>query len=102
MKTSKHLSKFLKTKDVKAPTNVTISAVEEQEFQEETKLVVYFAEIEQGLVCAKTVIRDLNTFFSPENEDTDEWIGNKAVLYNDPNVLYQGKRVGGLRLRLPE
>ena len=103
MKTGKFLSKFLKAKDVKQPVTVTITQVDCEEFKEDgNKLVVYFRELEQGLIPAKTVIATLNELFSPEHEETDDWIGKQVILFNDPNVLYSGKRVGGLRVKAVE
>jgi hypothetical protein len=36
------------------------------------------------------------------SEDTDFWIGKRIVLYTDPNVSYQGKLIGGIRVRAPK
>jgi hypothetical protein len=36
------------------------------------------------------------------SEDTDDWTGKKIVLYNDPNVSYAGKIIGGIRVRAPK
>ena len=35
------------------------------------------------------------------SQDTDDWVGKKVVLYEDPNVSFGGKLVGGIRLRAP-
>ena len=35
------------------------------------------------------------------SEETDDWIGRKVVLYDDPNVSFGGKLVGGIRIRAP-
>lgn len=32
-------------------------------------------------------------------DEMDNWAGTRLVLYKDPNVMYQGKRVGGLRVK---
>lgn len=32
-------------------------------------------------------------------KEMDDWAGTRCVLYNDPSVMYQGKRVGGLRVK---
>jgi hypothetical protein len=35
------------------------------------------------------------------SDDTDDWRGKKVVAYDDPNVSFGGKLVGGVRLRAP-
>ncbi len=37
-----------------------------------------------------------------KSDDTDDWIGKEIVLYTDPNVVYGGKRTGGIRIRAPK
>ena len=32
-------------------------------------------------------------------DDTDDWGGKKVKICVDPNVMFRGKRVGGLRLK---
>lgn len=36
------------------------------------------------------------------SDDTDHWIGKQVVLYNDPSVQFQGKLIGGIRIRAPK
>jgi len=100
VKAGKFLSNYLRAKDVRAEQNVTISTVESETFNgdsgEREALVVYFKELEQGVVLCRTSLAQLVELFGDE---TDAWIGQKAVLYNDPSVQYKGKRVGGLRFR---
>jgi hypothetical protein len=36
------------------------------------------------------------------SENTDDWVGHKIVLFNDPSVMYAGKFSGGLRARAPK
>jgi len=33
--------------------------------------------------------------------ETDKWIGEKVILYVDPNVTFGGKVTGGIRVRIP-
>jgi hypothetical protein len=86
---------------VGAPVSVTITKVVEEEVGKEDerqeKLVVYFKELEQGLIASKTVITSLVELTG--SDDTDGWIGKKLELFHDPNVFFSSKRVGGLRLR---
>jgi hypothetical protein len=31
--------------------------------------------------------------------DSDDWVGAEVVVYVDPNVMFAGKKVGGVRIR---
>ena len=102
MRISKFLSNYLKSKDVKAPVVVTISGAEAVTFGEGKKdekesLVVYFKELEQGVVLCKESIRQLVELTG--SEDTDSWTGKRVELFNDPTVKFEGKNVGGIRFR---
>ena len=63
----------------------------------EEKFVMYFKELEKGLVLNKTNIQMAAK--STGEDDSDNWAGKKIVLYFDEAVSYAGKVVGGLRLR---
>jgi len=101
--TGKFLSNYIKPADVKSPTVLTISSAEEETFQkgkkdEETKLTLWFKEVEQGVVMNKTNIRKLHSMFGTK-DTTDGWIGKQVTLYYDPAVTYGEKTTGGLRFR---
>ncbi len=55
--------------------------------------------------CAKPMI--LNATNSQiiaqilKSEETDDWLGKQIVLFDDPNVSFGGKLVGGIRVRAP-
>ncbi len=36
------------------------------------------------------------------SDDLDDWIGKQIVLYNDPDVMFAGEKVGGLRVYVPQ
>lgn len=36
------------------------------------------------------------------SDDLDDWTGHEIVLYNDPDVMFAGKRVGGIRVYVPQ
>jgi hypothetical protein len=107
MKTGKFLSNYVKAKDIKNPTPLTITSAESQTFNEgkpdeATKLVVYFKEIEQGVVLCKESIRQINRITGQDQDtgDTDKWTGQKVTLFFDPTIEFpKGKRVGGLRFK---
>jgi hypothetical protein len=37
----------------------------------------------------------------PNETDTDDWEGTQIVLFNDPKVMFGGKKIGGIRIRPP-
>ncbi|HXI50305.1 MAG TPA: hypothetical protein VNH84_02335, partial [Candidatus Saccharimonadales bacterium] len=63
------------------------------------KWCLTFIELEKPLVLNSTNIQVCQNICG--SDDTDHWIGKRIVLYDDPNVSYQGKLVGGIRVRAP-
>ena len=63
------------------------------------KAVMYFASKEM-----KPLITNTTNFMACEEaygDDSDNWAGKPIELYVDPGVMYAGKRVGGVRVRIP-
>lgn len=102
MKASKFLSNYLRKEEIEGDVPLTISSVEEEEVgfgeNKSIKLVVYFKEIEKGLVVGSKAV--LNALIDAFTDETDEWVGKPVVLYVDPNVTYMGKRIGGIRVKV--
>jgi hypothetical protein len=95
------VSKFLRKEDFEEDTVCTIKQVHLEDMQGdkgEQRWVLYFRERDKGMVLNVTSIRVLEQAFG---DDSDMWIGNKVKVYVDPNVSFQGKVVGGLRLMPP-
>ena len=99
-------SKFLKKEDVGGERGmlVTISSVAQanvamQGADPEMKWTLAFAELDKPMVLNSTNIHMCAKACGSDN--TDDWIGKKVVLYEDPNVSFGGKLVGGIRLRAP-
>ena len=97
-------SKFLKKEDVGGERGmlVTISAVKQanvamQGADPEMKWTLSFSELDKPMVLNSTNIH--MTAKACGSDDTDEWMGKKIVLYEDPNVSFGGKLVGGIRVR---
>lgn len=96
--------KWLKKEDVPAPVTATISRVTREEVNadnggKEMKVVLAFAEpnlkpmiLNVGNAVALTELY---------GDDSDHWLGKRVEVYTDPNVMFGGKRIGGLRLRAP-
>lgn len=100
---SKYLGSYLKAEDMegKPPLTLTISAVVSEkvgrEGKTEDKLILQFAEVEQVLPLNKVNLKLLVKILG--SKETNEWIGQRIVLYHDPNVMYKSELVGGLRVR---
>lgn len=100
-------SKFLKKEDVEnngRGSLVTISKVSQhnvamQGAGEELKWCLEFAELDKPMVLNVTNMRLIEAIAG--SDDTDDWIGKKVVLYNDPTIMYAGKVMGGIRVRAP-
>lgn len=95
-------SKYLKQSDVSEDTVVTVEKVgkanvapkgEEAEF----KWLIRFEEFPKPMVLNSTNIKRLAK--ACDSDDTEEWIGQKVVLFVDPDVEFAGNVVGGLRIR---
>jgi hypothetical protein len=98
-------SKFLKKEDVGSGALVTVRAVMQKNVAaegagEEKKWCLIFREMEKPFVLNFTNIQICEEIFG--SDDTDHWTGKRLVLYTDPNVMYAGKRVGGIRVRAPK
>jgi hypothetical protein len=98
-------SKFLAQKDVEKPMLVTITGCEKHNVAKEgatpiVKLCMEFEELEKPLVMNWTNAQVCAQAFN--SEDTDDWIGKQIVLYVEPNVMFEGRLVGGIRMRKPK
>jgi len=105
-------SKFLTRADVGSGVLATIEDVFHENVAkegapEELKVCISFTGVERPLVLNKTnkdiIISILASRGMPMDDisETDNWRGQQIVLYDDPNVPYQGKLVGGIRVRAP-
>lgn len=98
-------SKFLKQNDVGRGALGTVEKclqmnVAKEGADPEMKWCLTFQEIDKPLVLNATNIQLCEKIFG--SDDTDHWRGKRIVLYADPNVSYQGKLVGGIRVRAPK
>lgn len=96
------VSKFLRKEDFDEDRVMTIRSVKLEDMPGDNgdqKWVLYFQGEAKGMAMNVTTIRVLEQAFG---DDSDHWVGNKVMVYVDPNVSFQGKVVGGLRLRTPK
>ena len=97
-------SKYLKKEDVGTGKLVTIASMEQQNVAMEDqppdmKWVLHFHEYNKGMVINWTNIQLIAKAVG--SEETNDWVGKKIVVFEDPNVSFGGKLVGGIRVRAP-
>ena len=97
--------RFIKREDLGAgPQRFTIQGVSKVTFEgrngrpAEEALQLELAENRQ-FSLNKTNLRILVGAYGRQ---TAAWIGQSVVLYEDPNVMFSGRLVGGVRIRIPE
>jgi hypothetical protein len=64
------------------------------------KYALYFEELEKPMVLNSTNGQLIAKIVG--SDETDEWAGKQIVLYHDPNISFQGRLVGGIRVRAPK
>lgn len=100
--------KFLKRQDVGPGVLVTIKSVVQENVAkegapEELRWCMHFEESINGdsKPCVLNSTNGQIIAGITKSEESDSWIGAKIVLYDDPNVSFGGKLVGGIRVRAP-
>lgn len=66
---------------------------------EELKYCLEFDEVEKPLVLNSVNAQVIAQITG--SQESEHWNGHKIVLYEDPNVSFGGKLVGGIRVRAP-
>ena len=89
-------SKYLRASDVKGPQVVTIDRVEAEDFGGEKKPVVYFKEINKGVVLNKT-----NSLSICKITGVKEWskFAGKKVRMVNAEVTLKGDLVEAIRFK---
>jgi hypothetical protein len=94
--------KFLKKDDVSEDGDThTIKKVREENVEQEgkpekLKWVMYFEDLKPLILNTTNINRCIQAFKTNESE---EWEGQKIIVYADPDIEFGGKIVGGVRLR---
>lgn len=95
-------SKYLSKDDVVMPIVATIRAVHPEMLKgddgDERKVVMEFEGDVKPLIINNTNWMTLEDAYG---EDSDAWLGKMVELYKEPAVMFAGKRVGGVRVRIP-
>ena len=91
-------SNYLRSVDLQGrAVKVTISDYKMEKLGNETKLILYFRGKEKGMVTNRTNANEIADTFG---DDLDSWVGKQIELYV-ARVDFQGKKVDGLRVRIP-
>lgn len=95
-------SNYLKQSDVDGDVTVTVVKVGQKNIakqgdEPEMKWLVRFEEFPKPMVLNATNIKRLARACG--SDDTDDWTGQQAVLYVDPDIEFAGNVVGGLRIK---
>ena len=77
--------------------NVVAKSFERDGGEHQHKLVIRFHETEKEMVCNKINSQIIAGGYGSE---TDNWSGARIKLYFDPNVMFAGKLVGGVRVKI--
>lgn len=90
-------SRYLKADDLpEEGIIVTIRSVELEKMTDgKDKPVIYFDEIEKGLVCNKT---NANTIGKMYGDDTDQWEDERVTIFPS-EVSFQGEMVDCIRVK---
>lgn len=97
-------SKYLKKEDITRPTTFTIDEVVMEDVStddgKDRKAVMHF----KGDQSKPMILNRGNWSVLEEayGEDSDSWSGHPVEVYVDPSVMFAGKRVGGVRVRVPD
>lgn len=92
-------SKYVQSSDIKGRTvQVIIADYKMEELGDERKLILYFQHATKGMVLNKTNASEIAEHYS---DDLDSWIGRTIELFV-ARVDFQGKKVDGLRVRIPQ
>lgn len=97
-------SKFLTKEDCGKGILVTIKEcyqanVAKEGAPPENKWCLEFNEQEKPMVLNSTNGQLIAQITGSEN--SEDWVGHKIVLYNDPSVSFAGQLKGGIRVRAP-
>jgi len=100
-------SKFLKKEDVGVGMLVTISTITTENVAAEgaepdEKAAIHFSELAKPMILNSTNGQIIARIAGSDTDIETTWAGTKIVVYNDPNVSFGGRLVGGIRVRAPK
>ena len=94
-------SRFLKRTDLNEELTLTISEVRQENVAlngapEELRYVTHFEETDKALNLKWQNARTIGEIVG--SRDMDNWPGHRITVYYDPDVTYEGRVVGGIRV----
>ena len=94
--------RFLKKADLSKSLRLTIREVLEEDVALEgapakPRYVLHFEEIEKSLILKWNIAKSIEAI--TDSRDMDNWPGQMIIVYHDPDVLYEGRAVGGIRVK---
>lgn len=100
-------SRFLKKEDVGDGVLVTVRGMSQENVAQdgaeaEIKWTIHFNELEKPMVLNSTNAQIIALITGHSEDIEKNWIGAELVLYNEPNITFAGKLVGGIRVRAPK
>lgn len=92
-------SQWLAASDVEASLTVTVKGLTFAEVgrDKEQKPVLWFEEVEKGLILNKTNWN--NMVLITKEDDSDDWVGHQVQLYST-KVQFGGEEVDAVRIRM--
>ncbi len=95
-----YASNYLSAADIEDENlTLTVEEVREEEVgqQRDLRPVVYFKEVDKGLVLNKT---NMNTICDVlKSDESNDWVGQRITLYT-AEIEFQGRMVEGIRVKL--
>jgi len=96
-------SRYLGKDDVQKPTRSTIADVRMETIKtdhgdEEKAVMLFTDESMKPMIVNATNWDCLEAAYGL---DTDAWLGKPVEVYVDPGIMFGGRRVGGVRVRIP-
>ena len=96
-------SKYLKHEELDGhDLDFTISRVERHKMKnndgvEERKFVVFFSEMEKGMILNATNMKTITKLMN--SNESDEWVGKRITVYTKDDIEMGGELKSGLRVR---
>lgn len=103
MKASDYTSSYLTADDVRKPKLLNVEQVAEESIGNDSKpkLVLYGRDDAEGdevkIALNKSNISRLIEIFG--TDETDDWVGSMVVVFRDPNVMFNNRKVGGIAFK---
>lgn len=100
-------SKFLRKEDVGEGVLVTVKKLTQENValegvDPELKFAMHFNEFEKPLILNSTNGQIIAQITGHDDNIETAWVGASLVLYTDHNISFQGKLIGGIRVRAPK